>query len=84
MAARTGPTPPKGETPLERLMRDAQAAWRGSFGQTPSGHHEKRLVLGLVALLLGLWVVSGVYRVNSDELGVVLRLANTAVPLARP
>ena len=67
-----GGKPPGDNGSLERLMRDAQARMRGTIGNRPGGD-EKRIValcFGVIALL---WVASGIYRVNSDELGVVLR-----------
>lgn len=53
----------------ERLLRAQQDRMRGWFGDG----NEKRIVPVVLGVLLVLWAVSGVYRVNPDELGVVLR-----------
>lgn len=74
-----GPTPvgPGSNGPdnksLERALRDAQAKMRGAMGGGGSGRDEKRLALALLGGVALLWLASGIYRVNSDEQGVVLR-----------
>lgn len=72
-----GPTgrPPEGPNPLERLMRDAHARMKSGL---PGGHgyqqgNEKRFVFIAFVAIFFFWLASGVYRVNSNELGVVLR-----------
>ena len=68
-----GPTPPGNNNSLEKLMRDAQARMRGR-ASTPRTPGQDKQTLLLIALgVLGLWIGSGIYRVNSDEIGVVLR-----------
>ncbi len=53
----------------ELLIRQQQDRMRGWFGDG----NEKRTIFVGVAVLAVLWLASGVYRVNPDELGVVLR-----------
>ncbi len=61
----------KGGPDLEEMIRKQQEKMRAVF--SPDDGNEKRVVfLGLLAVLV-LWLGSGIYRVNSDELGVVLR-----------
>lgn len=60
-------TPPE----FEEMFRKQQDKMREVF--SPGDGNEKRIVaLGLLAIFV-LWMASGIYRVNSDELGVVLR-----------
>ncbi len=56
----------------ERIIREQQERMRQFFGQG----HEKRAMWMAVVGVLALWVASGVYRVNSDELGVVMRFGH--------
>ncbi len=67
--------PPENNNPLEKALREAQQKWRGHVGGGNSGNDfNERKAIGLIlSALLLLWVASGVYRVNSDELGVVMR-----------
>lgn len=57
---------------LDALLRQSHARMRGMLGSNPTGN-EKRTALLVVAGVALLWLASGIYRVNSDELGVVLR-----------
>ena len=62
---------------IDELLKKGQERFKGVFGDGGSGGDDgvppKRVfVIGALAVLL-LWLGSGVYRVNSDELGVVLR-----------
>lgn len=53
------------------MLRKQQEKMREVF--TPGDGNERRIVaLGMLAVFV-LWLASGVYRVNPDELGVVLR-----------
>lgn len=69
---------PTGPNPFEKIIRDSQQKMRGALGGGgnsggDNGINEKRvagIILGAIALL---WLASGIYRVNSDELGVVMR-----------
>ena len=61
-----GPQPPN----LEDLLRRGQAGFRR---MAPGGRWGgKGIILGLL-VLVGLWMFSGFYRVQTDEQGVVLR-----------
>lgn len=53
----------------EKLLRQQQDRMRDLFGDG----NEKRAISLILAAILVLWVASGIYRVNPDELGVVLR-----------
>lgn len=57
---------------LDALLRSSHARMRGMMNNAGGGN-EKRTVLLVLAGLALLWVGSGIYRVNSDELGIVLR-----------
>lgn len=64
-----GGGPKKPGPDFEQSFREFHTKWMKMLG----GGDSKRLagaILGVVALL---WLVSGIYRVNSDELGVVMR-----------
>ena len=64
--------PPENNNPLEKALREAQEKWRGHVGS--GNDFNERRALGLIAAaVFSLWLASGVYRVNSDELGVVMR-----------
>lgn len=58
---------------LDSLLRSSHARMRGMFGPPADSGQEKRMVMLGIAVLALLWAASGVYRVNSDELGVVMR-----------
>jgi len=60
-----GPTPPD----LEDLIRRSQDRLRGVLPSGLGGHGGILLIVALVAV----WMLSGFYRVNTDEQGVVLR-----------
>lgn len=60
-----GPTPPD----LEDIIRRGQDRLRGVL---PGGLGGKGGLL-LVVALIAVWMLSGFYRVNTDEQGVVLR-----------
>lgn len=59
---------------LEDIIRKSQDTFKGFMGggNKGDGADKKLVILGLVGLVL-LWLGSGIYRVNSDEVGVVLR-----------
>lgn len=71
MSGGSGPSSPfgGGKNPFEKAMRDAQDKLRGM----KNGGAEGKVGAVIAAGLVGLWLVSGFYRVNPDELGVVLR-----------
>lgn len=64
-----GPGGRKPTPDMEKILRAQQERMRGFFGDG----NEKRALALIVAVVLGLWMASGIYRVNPDELGVVLR-----------
>lgn len=55
---------------LDALIRKSHDKFKQTFGPHMS---ESRMAGVILAAFAVLWLVSGVYRVNSDELGVVLR-----------
>lgn len=57
---------------LDALFRQSQQRMRGVFSQRPPGQEKRTIALVLAGALL-LWVATGIYRVDSNELGVVLR-----------
>ncbi|GLK68195.1 protease modulator HflK [Hansschlegelia plantiphila] len=61
-----GPTPPD----LEDLLRRAQERFRGML---PGGGSGNKGILVLVVVALIGWAISGFYRVEADEEGIVLR-----------
>jgi membrane protease subunit HflK len=72
-----GSRPPHGsglppEFDLEAMLRRTQARMRGAM-QGGGGANERRIGAAVLAGLFALWLASGIYRVNPDELGVVLR-----------
>ncbi|MFN3232880.1 MAG: FtsH protease activity modulator HflK [Alphaproteobacteria bacterium] len=60
----TGPTPPN----LDDILKKGQDRMRGFF---PGGFGGKTVAI-IVAILVGLWAVSGFFRVQPGEQGVVL------------
>lgn len=56
---------------LDKLFRSGHERMKGALGG--GAGNEKRLLGIMAGVFLLLWVASGIYRVNSDELGVVLR-----------
>jgi len=75
-----GSTPPGGgmgggnapRPDLDALLRQGHARMRGMFGDGDSSNEKRTIGLIVIAVLV-LWAGSGFYRVNSDELGVVMR-----------
>jgi modulator of FtsH protease HflK len=61
-----GPQPPN----IEEMLRRSQDRLRRFF---PGGKGRGRGILIVVAALVVLWIVSGFYRVQPDEQGIVLR-----------
>ena len=60
-----GPTPPD----FNEFIRKGQDSFNNMFGGQGGGRSFVLLGIGLVVL----WLGTGIYRVNADELGVVLR-----------
>jgi modulator of FtsH protease HflK len=61
-----GPRPPS----LEELLRKSQDRFKGVL---PSGGWGGKGVVLLIVLVVAFWMLSGFYRVDPDEQGVVLR-----------
>ena len=74
-----GPGNQGGGPDLDEAIRQAQAALRrilpggGGGGQFGSGGSNRKWILAGVAVLLIAWAGSGIYRVQPDEQGVVMR-----------
>ncbi|MAR57288.1 MAG: FtsH protease activity modulator HflK [Rickettsiales bacterium] len=70
---------PERNKEFDDLLRKSQDSFRGMFGdggrrRTGGGDPNSGKIIGLVVVaLVVLWLGSGLYRVNPDELGVVLR-----------
>jgi len=58
---------------LDELLRRAQDRLRGLMPGGGGGGGGRLAALAVVVLLLLLWLATGIYRVNPDEAGVVLR-----------
>lgn len=67
---------------LDALLRQSHARMRGMMGG--SDGNEKRIAGIVLAGLVMLWVASGLYRVDSNEIGVVLRFGQYTGRLAEP
>ncbi len=63
-----------GPNPFEKIIRDSQDKLREAINKNngPEGEGYSAFAIGFVVLTM-LWLATGIYRVNSDELGVVLR-----------
>src|SRR5262249_29820344 len=61
-----GPQGPKVEDIIKRSQDKLRGVLPGGFGSTPG-------FVIIVAIAVLLWLFSGVYQVQPDELGVVLR-----------
>src|SRR4051812_15412946 len=57
---------------LDDLIRRAQD-WARGILRTPRGGGSGRIAALLALLVVGVWAASGIYRVQPDEEGVVLR-----------
>lgn len=64
------PPPPGNNNDFEDLLRKGQDRFKGVFGADPDNKKAGVLMLALGALL---WLASGVYIVQTDEQGVILR-----------
>lgn len=72
---------PGNHNPFEKIIRDSKDKMRGHLPQ--HGGDEKTAVALILAAVFMLWMASGIYRVNSDEMGIVLRFGEfkrTATP----
>lgn len=75
-----GPNPNK--PPFDKIWRDGHVKMRGMMGGQPPS--DKKLAGMVLAGLAVLWLASGIYRVNSDELGVVLRFGEYTGRITTP
>ena len=67
--------------PFEKIIKDSKDKMRGAMN--PHGGNERDIVVTALAIAVLLWLASGIYRVNSDELGIVMRFgqySRTATP----
>jgi membrane protease subunit HflK len=62
--------PPQGGPNVEDIIRKSQERLRGML---PGGFGNKPVLLLVVIVVLVFWVLNGFYRVQPDEVGVVLR-----------
>ncbi|MGE5201882.1 MAG: FtsH protease activity modulator HflK [Acidobacteriota bacterium] len=62
--------PPQGGPNVEDIIRKSQERLRGML---PGGFGSKPIVVLVVVVVLAFWVLNGFYRVQPDEVGVVLR-----------
>jgi membrane protease subunit HflK len=62
--------PPQGGPNVEDIIRKSQERLRGML---PGGFGSKPVVVLVVVVVLAFWVLNGFYRVQPDEVGVVLR-----------
>jgi membrane protease subunit HflK len=79
-----GKEPPKkggsGQPDIDEIIRKSREAFqvvyggggRGGSGGGANGGSVKPFILGVI-ILIGLWFASGIYRVDADQQGVVLR-----------
>jgi len=68
---RPGPSGGGNKPDLDQLLRQSQQRMKGMFGGGDGS--ERKLALSILAAVFVLWLASGIYRVDSSELGVVLR-----------
>ncbi len=77
-----GPTGGQGpNNPFEKILRDSKDKMRGAMNN--KGGNERDIIVAALGIFVILWVASGIYRVNSDELGIVMRFgqySRTATP----
>ncbi len=69
-----GKRPPPPGNDFDDMFRKGQDQFKGMFGQ--GGGHEpdqKKGIIIAIAAIFVLWLASGIYRVEADEQGVVLR-----------
>lgn len=68
--------------PFEKIIRDSKDKMRASLPKGGDGN-ERDLIIVAFAVFVLIWLGSGIYRVNSDELGIVMRFgqySRTAPP----
>ena len=58
---------------FEEMLRRGQEQFRRMFGGNAGGGESPRLVVLTVIILLSLWFFTGVYKIEPEEQGVILR-----------
>ena len=69
-----------GPNPFEKIIKDSADKMKAKM---PNGGSERDIVIAAFGIFVILWLASGIYRVNSDELGIVMRFgeySRTASP----
>ncbi len=67
--------------PFEKILRDSKDKMRSHMNN--NGSSERDILVAAFGIFIILWFASGIYRVNSDELGIVMRFgkySRTATP----
>jgi modulator of FtsH protease HflK len=67
--------------PFEKIIRDSKDKLSGAMNN--NNHSERDIIVMAFAVFVILWLGTGIYRVNSDELGIVMRFgqySRTATP----
>lgn len=66
--------------PFEKIIKDSADKMKSKM---PNGGSERDIIVVAFGIFIILWLASGIYRVNSDELGIVMRFgqySRTATP----
>ncbi len=66
--------------PFEKIIKDSAGKMKAKM---PNGGSERDIIVAAFGIFVVLWLASGIYRVNSDELGMVMRFgeySRTATP----
>lgn len=69
--------------PFEKIIQDSRDRMRNALPRGGRDGNPRDLILVVFAVFAVLWLGSGIYRVNSDELGIVMRFGQytrTALP----
>jgi membrane protease subunit HflK len=69
-----------GPNPFEKILKDSADKMKAKM---PNGGSERDIIVAAFGIFVVLWLCSGIYRVNSDELGIVMRFgeySRTATP----
>ena len=69
-----------GPNPFEKMIKDGTDKMKAKM---PNGGSERDIIVAAFGIFVVLWLASGIYRVNSDELGIVMRFgeySRTATP----
>ena len=69
-----------GPNPFEKIIKDSADKMKSKM---PNNGSERDIIMAAFGIFVILWLASGIYRVNSDELGIVMRFgeySRTASP----